>query len=204
MSKEQKMINMLNDVWMKMDTTDEYGEPSDTSSYEEAIEYAKNAISKQEELKKEIARLRNQRSFAIGDNEREAELLEHFVVEPEPKTLADVDIMCEGEIMVEDDYINFSWDCWFDVDKMFGTDTRDDDDMWVNFYTNWYPDGSVKAIYIVKSNTGDKAYEYALSEKEKKFLLEKMDDYCVWHTDGLSLEDFWEECQKEEEEKDEV
>ena len=73
--------------------------------------------------------------------------------------------------------INAEYECWFDVDKVFGTDTKGHDDRTVDFYTDYYPeDGHMLATVVVKdSNGGDTDFNYDLSDKEKEFLLDMME-----------------------------
>ena len=206
MTKEQDMMGRLDEVYLRMDTTDEYGDSIDSTPYAEAIAYAKEAIRMQEKLKQVINHYKSLPKDVAQQREMGEKIadLECFLVDAEPRTLADVDIRCDGDIMVEADHICFSWECWFDVDRMFGTNTRDDDDKWVNFYTSWYPDGRVEAIYMEDSSSICHDHAYELSEKEKEALLEKMEAYCK-QEEGLSLSELWEEVQEEkEEEKDEI
>ncbi len=105
-------------------------------------------------------------------------------------------------LFTEDDKcINAEYECWFDVDKVFGTDTKGYDDRTVDFYTDYYPeDGRMTATVVVKdSNGGDTDYNYDLSDKEKEFLLDMMNKQA--EKEGYdSLLDMWKkECEVLEE-----
>ena len=56
-------------------------------------------------------------------------------------------INCVGDLEVDLDkgFIEAAYELWFDVDRYFGTDTRDKDDTWINFYTRWHPDRTITA-----------------------------------------------------------
>ena len=56
-------------------------------------------------------------------------------------------INCFGDLEVDLDkgFIEAAYELWFDVDRYFGTDTRDRDDTWINFYTRWHPDRTITA-----------------------------------------------------------
>lgn len=77
-----------------------------------------------------------------------------------------------------DDHFIFSYELWFDVDKYFGTNTRDTSDKWICFYTCWSPVNGVTSVCSIESDTGSKWFNWDLTEKEKKFFLERMETYC--------------------------
>ena len=78
------------------------------------------------------------------------------------------------EILVEDDHMNFVWELWFDVDKYFGTNSRETD-CWLNFYTNWYDDGHITACYVIDYPNGDiKDEKWILTPEETEFIRKKM------------------------------
>lgn len=101
------------------------------------------------------------------------------------------DIRCCDEICVEDNVISIAYELRFDVDKYFGTDTRDKDDTWINFYTYWKPNGLVTAEYYLDSNDDCKVFAWPLTEDEEKFFLRKMEAYCKEKT-GKTLLELWE------------
>jgi hypothetical protein len=103
------------------------------------------------------------------------------------------DIRCCDGICVEDNVISIAYELWFDVDKYFGTDTRDKDDTWINFYTYWKPNGLVAAEYYLDSNDDCKVSAWPLTEDEEKFFLRKMEAYCKEKT-GKTLLELWESC----------
>ena len=82
------------------------------------------------------------------------------------------------DLQVEEDHINATYELWFDVDKYFGEKTREDDRKWINFYTNWYPDGTMKAVYYVESDNSSKEVSWKLTEEEKQYFFWKMEEYC--------------------------
>jgi hypothetical protein len=103
------------------------------------------------------------------------------------------DVRCYDGICVEDNVISITYELWFDVDKYFGTDTRDKDDTWINFYTYWKPNGHVSAEYYLDSDDDCKVFDWSLTENEKEFFLHKMEAYCKEKT-GKTLSELWESC----------
>ena len=105
----------------------------------------------------------------------------------------DIRVLITDELFIETDadgadYVNATYEMWFDVDKYFGTNTKSDDAVWVNFYTNWYADGKVTAQMFLNTPTQDIQFEWPLTAKEKKFFAEKMEEAAQKQT-GMSLKD---------------
>ena len=105
---------------------------------------------------------------------------------------------CIDEILYnEEDGLNFSYELWFDVDKYFGTNTKSYENSWINFYTNWLPNGTVSA-YVVVDNQPDSydSFEWELTKEEQEFFIKKMEDYCQ-SMYFQSLSDFYQEMKEE-------
>ena len=103
-------------------------------------------------------------------------------------------INCVGDLEVDLDkgFIEAAYELWFDVDRYFGTDTRDKDDTWINFYTRWHPDRTITAIYFVESDETVKENTWELTPKEQEFFRKKMEAYAK--TQGnQTLQEIWEE-----------
>ena len=94
----------------------------------------------------------------------------------------DFDIVNDGNELSA----NIPYELWFDVDKYFGTKTKDSDKT-VHFYTFYYKGGKIKAFYGVESSTDNKYHEWKLSTKEEAFFKKMMEDYCNYKC-GCSLE----------------
>ena len=109
-------------------------------------------------------------------------------------SLIDKDIRCSDELTYEDGHINACWECWFDVEKYFGIILSDSE--WINFYTNWYPDGKLEVLVFVDKVECCTEVNYKPTRDEKKFLLNKMNTYCK-ETCGMSLKEFYEFEKKE-------
>ena len=119
----------------------------------------------------------------------EADFEEFFL---DGKRLIDItkeNVNCCDELIVdtEKDTVEAFYELWCDVDKYFGTDTRDNDSTWINFYTYWHTDGTITAKYFIDSDDGEEEYNWSLTEPEHKFFLDKMEKHSksVYH---LSLE----------------
>lgn len=95
--------------------------------------------------------------------------------------LLDQEINCYDDIQYieENDSLSFAWETWFEVDKYFGTNTREYDDRWVNFYTNWFENGDVRGCYEVDTDLGTTFHNWELTDEEKKFLTKKMEEYVI-------------------------
>ena len=93
------------------------------------------------------------------------------------------------EVLLERDRLNFVWELWFDVDKYFGTETRDYDDRWVNFYTDWDPsDDSVIGYLVVdRDDRTDESY-WDLTKEEQDFLRNKMTERAKFDGYGSLME----------------
>jgi hypothetical protein len=102
------------------------------------------------------------------------------------------DVRCCDEFLIEEDHINATYELWLDVDKYFGTDINDVDATWINFYTDWYPDGTIKAYYCIDGQETSEYIDWELTEEETEFFRNKMEDYCQY-CDDMSLMELWEE-----------
>ena len=101
--------------------------------------------------------------------------------------LIEQQINCVDEPMIEEDYINFTWEMWFDVDAYFGTNTKNDSEAWINFYTNWSRrTNKIRAFFVYSSNNKQEEYNWTLTKEEEKFLRAKMEEYV-----GGSLQAFY-------------
>ena len=89
------------------------------------------------------------------------------------------DIRCFGEPMLNDytGTLNFTWECWFDVDNYFGVDTSAEED-WVNFYTDYDREKDrITASYSIDTPDSIDTYEWELTKDEELFLRKLMEDY---------------------------
>lgn len=92
-----------------------------------------------------------------------------------------------------DNELSFVWELWMDVDSYFGTDTRDTDD-WINFYTTYHRDtDDITASWTVEGNDySDFMDEWELTNEEKKYLRNKLEEFCQ-EEEGLSLREYFDE-----------
>jgi hypothetical protein len=107
------------------------------------------------------------------------------------------DFNCCDDFLIEDEYINATYELWFEWDMYFGTDLGEDE--WINFYTDWYPDGTIKACYSIEGEKSSKFVDWELTEEEKKMFLECMEEYCK-EMNGMSLKELWDSYAEESEE----
>lgn len=94
-----------------------------------------------------------------------------------------LDFRCIGEVEYEDVDgmmgLGFTYELWFDVDAYFGTDTKDDDGCWINFYTWYMENGDVKAKYFIEKDDSSEEHDWELTAIEKEFFRRKMEDRCL-------------------------
>lgn len=94
-------------------------------------------------------------------------------------------INCVGDLEVDLDkgFIEAAYELWFDVDRYFGTDTRDKDDTWINFYTRWHPDRTITAIYftVLVFLAVDMTWQRFLKKNSRKITLERVKQRFLWN-----------------------
>lgn len=108
-----------------------------------------------------------------------------------------INLVSNDTFLVEDGYINAEFETWFDVDAVFGTDTRDDDEVWINFYANYYPETEeVKAFFIIDRPDGNEERFYKLNDKERELLKNLMEEGAI--KEGyVSLDDMYDRITQE-------
>ena len=96
------------------------------------------------------------------------------------------------EIDITKKPINCCDELWMDVDKYFGTKTRNDPSAWVNFYTFWHFDNPVDitALMILDGDDSCEEKEWELTQEEKEFFHKMMEDYCM-QKNGCTLREFF-------------
>ena len=101
------------------------------------------------------------------------------------------DVRYCDELIIENEAINSTYELYFEWDKYFGWETRYHDGVWINFYTNWHPNGTITASYSVG---GDLYFHenWELTDVEQEFFRNKMENHCQTLY-GQSLLDFWKE-----------
>jgi len=99
------------------------------------------------------------------------------------------EIECCDDLIMENGKINATYELHMDVDNYFGWETRYHDNVWINFYTDWHPDGSITASYTVD---GDLYFNenWQLTTEEQEFFRNKMENYCN-KLRGTSLSKMW-------------
>lgn len=112
-------------------------------------------------------------------------------------------VNCCNELIVntEKGYVEAYYELWCDVDQYFGTDTRENESVWINFYTMWHPDGRITAIYIIDSDASSEEFDWALTDQEQEFFRRKMEDYAQFQ-EHLSLQELYDATLKENQEKE--
>ena len=78
----------------------------------------------------------------------------------------DMDVDCENAAE-----ITAYLETWFDVDKKFGTNTKDDDDVWLNMYAKYNPfDDTLRIECEIDKPKGSEDFDYTPTEAEEKLI----------------------------------
>ena len=191
----------------KVRTYKKSGADKGNTNYEKIFPEAETAMKEYNKLFKKEDYSLNPTLWAETDEDwirySEADFEEFFL---DGKRLIDItkeNVNCCDELIVDTEKgtVEAFYELWCDVNKYFGTDTRDNDSTWINFYTYWHTDGSVTAKYFIDSDDGEEEYNWSLTEPEHKFFLNKMEKHSksVYH---LSMEQLF-KTEKEYEEIEE-
>lgn len=91
----------------------------------------------------------------------------------------------------EKEGISFYVETWFDVDKYFGTNTKDDENVWINMYLVWTPStDKFKASYTINTPYGDEEFDWKLTDDEKKLFKSAIEDYARDFCENATLDEF--------------
>lgn len=95
---------------------------------------------------------------------------------------------------VKEGYIEGVLELWFDVDKYFGTKTRNEDGTWINAYIMYYPKTKeIKGMYFVSyDNEPEEEHIWELTSNEQKMFKELMEEYSQ-KTSNKSLDELYKE-----------
>lgn len=78
----------------------------------------------------------------------------------------DMDVDCENATE-----ITAYLETWFDVDKKFGTSTKDDDDVWLNMYAKYNPfDDTLRIECEIDKPKGSECFDYTPTEAEERLI----------------------------------
>ena len=87
---------------------------------------------------------------------------------------------------------------WFDVDKKFGTSTKDDDDVWLNVYAKYNPfDDTLRIECEIDKPKGSEYFDYVPTETEEK-LIKDMIAETIQAEYGQTPQEFCGQFQKRE------
>ena len=96
-----------------------------------------------------------------------------------------------------DTQLSFAWELWMDVDKYFGTDTLNEDETWINFYTYYHRDTDrITAEYTIDRPDNPEYKEWELTTEEEKYIREKLDEFCKEDAD-LPLKEYFDKLVNE-------
>lgn len=87
--------------------------------------------------------------------------------------------VCDLEINDDGDGISAYLETFFDVDKKFGTSVNDDENSWVNFYAEYFPEsGELKCTYVIDRPQNSDEHEYIPSKTEKELIVSMLEEKC--------------------------
>lgn len=98
---------------------------------------------------------------------------------------------CDDFDVYPNDSINITYELWFDVDKYFGTHTRESSS-WINFYTFYHKDGRITAMYEIDYDDHMESFDWELTAEEEFFFRNMMNRYCN-KLYGCSVPALWSE-----------
>ncbi len=105
----------------------------------------------------------------------------------------DMDVDCEN--VTE---ITAYLETWFDVDKKFGTNTKDNDDVWLNMYAKYNPfDDTLRIECEIDKPKGSEYFDYTPTEAEAK-LIKDMIAETIKAEYGQTPQEFCEQFQYKE------
>lgn len=109
----------------------------------------------------------------------------------------DMDVDCEN--VTE---ITAYLETWFDVDKKFGTNTKDDDDVWLNVYAKYNPfDDTLRIECEIDKPKGSEYFDYTPTEAEER-LIKDMIAEKIKSEYGQTPQDFCKDFQVDEQKMD--
>ena len=85
------------------------------------------------------------------------------------------DIAIDPDMIVSDDgqEIGVYLETWFDVDAKFGTNTRGDEDTWINVYASYNPySGSLSIEYVIDRPKEHEYFQYTPTKGEKDLIIQ--------------------------------
>ena len=105
----------------------------------------------------------------------------------------DMDVDCENATE-----ITAYLETWFDVDKKFGTNTKDDDDVWLNVYAKYNPfDDTIRIECEIDKPKGSEYFDYTPTEAEER-LIKDMIAEKIKSEYGQTPQDFCKDSQVDE------
>lgn len=67
----------------------------------------------------------------------------------------------------------------FNADEIFNTHINDEDDSWVDFYAEYFPESrELKCEYYVHTPTTERSYPYIPTEEERRLIIFAMEEFC--------------------------
>ena len=105
----------------------------------------------------------------------------------------DMDVDCENATE-----ITAYLETWFDVDKKFGTNTKDDDDVWLNMYAKYNPfDDTLRIECEIDKPKGSEYFDYTPTEAEER-LIKDMIAEKIKAVYGQTPQEFYKDFQVDE------
>lgn len=85
------------------------------------------------------------------------------------------------DIEINDDYngVSCQFASIYDADEKFGTHINDENDSWVNFYAEYFPESEeLKCEYYLCTPLVEESCPYSPTEEEKQLIIFAMEEFC--------------------------
>lgn len=94
------------------------------------------------------------------------------------------------EINDDCDGVSSQFETHFDPDEKFGTHINGEDNSWVNFYAEYFPESrELKCEYYLATPLIEKSNPYYPTEEEKELIINAMEEFCL-REENMSISEF--------------
>ena len=103
----------------------------------------------------------------------------------------DIEIREDIELNIEHSNLFVVMEEWFDVDKKFGINVNNDDNVWVNLFADYQPfSGELRIFYDIDADKKAYEREYIPTDEEKELFVQQIEQACEQQT-KMSCKEFY-------------
>ncbi len=103
----------------------------------------------------------------------------------------DIEIRENIELNIEHSNLFVVMEEWFDVDKKFGINVNNDDNVWVNLFADYQPfSGELRIFYDIDADKKAYEREYIPTDEEKELFVQQIEQACEQQT-KMSCKEFY-------------